>query len=279
MKRLIGLIGNPVAHSKSPHMHNAQFESLGLPFSYYAFQVGKDMLAEAVNGMKALDFKGFNVTIPHKVAVMEHLDDISDEAKRIGAVNTVVNEKGKLIGYNTDGRGYLLSLESETGFSLKNKEILVIGAGGAARALLVTLQEGGAGRVDIANRSTGKGEALAASLSLDGCMVLSLSQAEENLGKYDLIVNTTPVGMSPNIEQTPIKVDNIKPGAIASDIVYNPLETQFLKQCRRKGAVIHNGIGMFAGQGALAFERWTGRLPDIEAMKKTVLAEMNQPLK
>ncbi|WP_070120738.1 shikimate dehydrogenase [Bacillus marinisedimentorum] len=275
MKRLIGLIGDPVAHSKSPQMHNVQFESLGLPFSYHAFQVPDEMLSGAVSGMKALGFKGFNVTIPHKVAVMEYLDEVSDEAMRIGAVNTVVNESGKLVGYNTDGKGYLLSLEKETGISLKGKKLLVIGAGGAARALLVTLLEGGAGRVDIANRSLEKARALVRALSQGACKVLSLPEAEQRLGDYDLIVNTTPVGMSPNIEQSPIKVENIKPGAIASDIVYNPLETEFLQQSRKKGAVIHTGIGMFAGQGALAFERWTGRIPDFEAMKRTVLEEMN----
>ncbi|WP_096201341.1 shikimate dehydrogenase [Bacillus sp. FJAT-45350] len=271
MGKLFGLLGHPVGHSMSPAMHNDAFASLELSHFYHAFDVPEENLKTAVEGLKALGVSGFNVTIPHKVAIMELLDEVDQEAKIIGAVNTVVNEDGRFVGYNTDGQGYLTSLLEVTGDSLRSKSVLVIGAGGAARAIATVISNYGVKSLTICNRTIDKAKWIA-----DNCFsntkmdAMTLVESEKLINRYDVIINTTSVGMSPNIDEVPISVESVKKGTVVSDLIYNPLKTKFLEQAESKGAIIVNGVGMFVGQGAHAFEKWTGLSPNKEQMKKIV---------
>lgn len=275
MGKLFGLLGHPVGHSMSPVMHNDQFAYLNLDCHYQAFDVHPNELENAVKGVRALGISGFNVTIPHKVEVMKYLDEIDEEAEQIGAVNTVVNNNGTLIGYNTDGRGFAVSLQRVAGDDFLNKRVLIIGAGGAARGIYVTLARMGAVSIDIANRTTAKANELilASPFSIDS-NALSLAEAESTLAAYNIVINTTSVGMSPHIDEMPLSLTNMKAGTILSDIIYNPLETKWLEEGRKLGAVTQNGVGMFVGQGALAFELWTKQKPDYNWMEQIVLKQL-----
>lgn len=274
MKELYAVIGNPIAHSMSPVMHNDLFDYYGIDAHYHAFQVKEKDLKDAVNGMKALGVKGFNVTVPHKVAIMPLLDEIDDLARAIGAVNTVVNNNGKFIGYNTDGMGYVKGLLSDIP-SINNKNVLLIGAGGAARAIYFTLAREGVKTLDIANQTISKAENLRKECPyMVNTKVFDLKTAENRLKEYDIIIQTTNMGMSPKIDETPLSLEDLRPETFVSDIIYNPLETKFLKLAKEKGAPIQNGLNMFVYQGALAFEKWTGIFPDIQRMKKKVLCKL-----
>lgn len=272
MGKLFVLIGHPIGHSLSPEMQNAAFRDLNLPHHYESFDVKPDDLEKAVAGIRAMGIAGFNVTVPHKVNVMQYLDEIDQEAKRIGAVNTVMNQDGRLLGTNTDGQGYLQSLEEKVGGELSEKRVLVIGAGGAARGVAVTLDLYGVKQLDIANRTSER----ATALIQDGVhhaasQVLTLEQAAQFAYRYDILINTTPIGMSPNTDAIPLPLDSITPGTVLSDLIYNPLQTKWLLKGEQKGALTLNGIGMFVAQGALAFERWTGKSPDRDLMRQTAL--------
>ncbi|MFB5662136.1 shikimate dehydrogenase [Alteribacillus sp. HJP-4] len=274
-KKYYGLIGYPVGHSMSPLMHNDQFERLQLPYSYQAFEVDPADLGEAVRGLKALNYSGFNVTVPHKVEVMKYLDDIDKEAEIIGAVNTVEINNGHLIGRNTDGTGYLQSLLVKAGPVLTHKKILVIGAGGAARAVVSALINHGAENVILTNRTLGRAELISESLaSPEKVKVLPKKEAEKETPSFDIIINTTSIGMHPNVTDTPWTTAELKPGVLCSDLIYNPLYTKWLKDAEQAGAEILNGVGMFVGQGAVAFEIWTGLTPDINRMTRIVLEQL-----
>ncbi|MDM5156532.1 shikimate dehydrogenase [Bacillus sp. DX1.1] len=271
MKQLYGVIGNPIGHSLSPFMHNDAFQYCGIDAHYHAFRVEENALAEAVKGLKALGVSGFNVTTPHKVSIMEYLDNIDPLAGQIGAVNTVLHKDGKLIGYNTDGIGYVRSLQSLSKEPLHQKRILLLGAGGACRAIYFSLIDAGVKEIDIANRTVEKAAQLIAGCQTNiGSHALSLEQATQEQVNYDIIIHTTTVGMHPHVKNTPLQIGSLKQGAIVSDIIYNPLETKLLQDARAQGAIVQNGIDMFVYQGALAFEMWTGRLPDVERMKQLV---------
>lgn len=270
MKELYAVIGDPIAHSMSPAMHNDLFQHYGIDAHYHALHVKSSDLAHAIKGLKAIGISGFNVTIPHKVSIMPLLDSIDPLAKSIGAVNTVKNENGLLVGYNTDGSGHFKGLVSEVS-SLADKKVLLIGAGGAARAIYFTMAYEGVKYIDITNRTIEKAENLRKDCPYDVVTkVLPLQEAEDSSGKYDIIIQTTSIGMAPNIELEPLSLHNLSNNAFVSDIIYNPLETKFLRSAAEKGARIQNGIKMFAYQGALAFEKWTGIFPDIERMKNKV---------
>lgn len=274
MKELYAVIGNPIAHSMSPVMHNDLFHYYGIDAYYHAFQVKEKDLKEAVFGMKALGVKGFNVTVPHKVAIMPLLDEIDELARAIGAVNTVVNEEGKFVGYNTDGMGYMKGLLEDVP-SIKNKNILLIGAGGASRAIYFTLAREGVKTLDLANRTVGRAENLRKECPYEvNSSVFDLKTAENHLEEYDIIIQTTNMGMAPYLEQLPISLQHLRPDTFVSDIIYNPLETKFLQMAKDKGASIQNGLNMFVFQGALAFEKWTGIFPDINRMKEKVLSKL-----
>lgn len=275
MGKIFGLLGHPVGHSMSPVMHNDQFTFLGLDCNYHAFDVLPDELENAVKGIKALGISGFNVTIPHKVEIMKFLDEIDDEAMQIGAVNTVVNRNGKLYGYNTDGKGFAVSLENKAGKDFLSKKMLIIGAGGAARGIFVTMARMGAIAIDFTNRTIEKAEQLISENPYPiQSNARSIKEAEEHLHEYQIIINTTSVGMSPKIEDLPLQLTNMKPGTILSDIIYNPIETKWLKAGKALGAVTQNGVGMFVGQGALAFEMWTNKKPDFNRMEQIVMKQL-----
>lgn len=275
MKQLYGVIGNPIGHSLSPLMHNDAFAHLEMDAHYHAFLVLESELGEAVKGLKALGVVGFNVTTPHKVAIMQYLDEIDPLAEQIGAVNTVLHKEGKLVGYNTDGIGYVRSLESISKEPLTNKRILLLGAGGACRAIYYSLAGAGVKEIDIANRTVEKAEQLIAECRSEVVsLALSLEEATEKQTLYDIIIHTTTVGMHPHVEDTPLRIQDLKKGSIVSDIIYNPFETKLLRDAKAHGAIVQNGIDMFVFQGALAFEIWTGRLPNIERMKQIVMKKL-----
>ncbi|HEX7063666.1 MAG TPA: shikimate dehydrogenase [Bacillales bacterium] len=276
MGKLFALIGHPVGHSLSPAMHNDAFQALDLPHHYVSFDVRPADLQKAVEGMRVLGIAGFNVTVPHKVEVMDYLDEIETEAREIGAVNTVVNRDGYLIGANTDGQGFLQSLKDVAGESLSEKRVLMIGAGGAARGVAVALDRHGVKQLDIANRTREKAESLLEiGIRNTSARDLGLEQAQSDLQYYDIIINTTPIGMSPHTDNVPLIVEGIRAGAIAADLIYNPLKTKWLEAAERRGAVTMNGVGMFVGQGALAFEKWTGQTPDRKRMQQIVLRQLS----
>jgi shikimate dehydrogenase len=269
------LIGNPVRHSISPQMHNAAFQALNLNLVYLAFQV-EDGLGEAVKGLRSLGVKGFNVTIPYKVSVMDHLDALDDSALRIGAVNTVLNRDGTLIGYNTDGRGFIRSIGIE---NIKDRGLTVLGAGGAARAIVYESARY-ASRIFILNRTLSRAEALAEEvasrlgLSLDTeieAMPLNPGSLRKALEHSSLLANATPIGMYPRVDESPVPEGLLRRDLTVFDAVYNPLETRLLREARLIGATTVNGLEMLIHQGGEAFKIWTGLDPPIEAMRSAAL--------
>ncbi|MGV3467336.1 MAG: shikimate dehydrogenase [Heyndrickxia sp.] len=275
MKKLFGVIGNPISHSMSPMMHNDALESVNIDGYYHAFKILPRDLEIAVKGMKAIGIEGFNVTIPHKTSILPMLDRIDELASAIGAVNTVVREGNDFVGYNSDGLGFIRSLQERWKKDLINEKTLIIGAGGAAKAIFYSLASEGVVKMDICNRTPARAQAL-----VDQCPfqcetnILNLHEASKRLAEYTLVIQTTSIGMSPNINEVPFSLENIKPHTHAVDIIYNPLETKFLKEARQKGATTQNGIGMFVHQGAIAFEKWTGMQPDINRMEHMVLQHL-----
>jgi shikimate dehydrogenase len=270
-----GVLGDPIRHSRSPLMLGTAFEAAGINAVYGAFHVLPDRLKGAIDGIRSLGFRGVNVTIPHKVQVMEYLDEIDGTARAAGAVNTIVNRDGLLIGYNTDGIGYVRSLKEETGAKLEGARILLLGAGGAARGVALALAGERPERLWIANRTREKADALAEELSrLTDTHSIAMDGIDHIIGKVDIIINTTSIGMHPQTEHTPIAPHLIREGTVVSDLIYNPLITKLLKEAEPRGAIIHSGLGMFVYQGAYAFEYWTGKTAPIDAMRDAVLASL-----
>lgn len=256
----LGLLGFPVKHSLSPWIHEQFLEKSGLEGSYELFETSPDKLSVQMEKWRDEEIDGFNITIPYKQKIISFLDEIDEEAKNIGAVNTVVNQNGSWKGYNTDGRGYYRSLRNSFPSMVPaESNVLLIGAGGGARGIYRVLVSEGFGRVDITNRTQEKAvELLELNHTGVPSAVLSLIQAEEQLGNYDIIIQTTSVGMEPSEDQIPLSLKNIKNEAVASDIVYKPLTTRFLKEASEKGAFIHQGHAMLLYQAQYAFEIWTG---------------------
>ncbi|MGP6150975.1 shikimate dehydrogenase [Priestia flexa] len=279
MKQLYGLIGYPVGHSLSPLMHNDAFENLGIDAHYEAIQIEPDSFKVEVEKLKKQQIKGFNVTIPYKVDIMDLLDEVDPLARAIGAVNTVVNQNGRYVGYNTDGDGYVASLLQHVGGTLKDKAVAIIGAGGAAKAIFYTLasHKDSPSSFYICNRTVEKAQRLIDQLPFQAnASAITLDEAEKKVDTFDVIINTTSVGMHPDVEDAPIDIQHIRPETIVSDIIYNPLETKLLKEAKQKQAYCHNGVGMFVLQGALAFEKWTGIVPDQKKMEQIVLKKLTE---
>lgn len=273
MKKYV-VIGDPIKHSMSPAMHNDLFQHYGLDANYERYHIKRGMLEQGLMGLRDRNVNGFNVTVPHKTDIIPFLDELDPLSKAIGAVNTVVCENGKWIGYNTDGNGYLQALKKQIP-DLSEQKVLIIGAGGAARGIYFTLAYDGVKWIDICNRTMEKAIALKEEcpFAVD-TKILSIHEAEKRLGEYSLVIQTTSIGMSPNIVESPLEVDNINKDAFVSDIIYNPLQTKMLTCAKEKGANIQNGIDMFVFQGALAFEKWQGFFPDTERMRVSVLRQL-----
>lgn len=275
MNHLYGVIGDPIAHSMSPVMHQAALEDSGLEGTYMKFHVTPDALPQAIGGIRALGIRGVNITVPHKVAVMELLDRIDPLAESIGAVNTIVNDNGVLTGYNTDGPGYVEGLQKALVGDVTDKSVLMLGAGGAAKAIFYSLASIGVTHIDIANRTeTRAADMIAACPFAISSSFIPMDEAGTAVSRYDIIIQTTSIGMSPDVGHSPLAFDSVKEGSLFSDIIYNPLETAIMKRARELGAQTQNGLEMFVHQGALAFEKWTGITPDTETMKKIVLKQL-----
>mgnify|MGYP001174101705 CR=1 FL=1 len=267
--KVAGVFGDPVEHSLSPLMHNAAYASLGMDWVYVPFHVKAEALAAAVQGVRALGIAGVNVTVPHKVAVMEHLDEIDEEARLIGAVNTVVHREGRLLGYNTDGRGFLRSLERETGRTPRGASVMIVGAGGAALAIAASLALAGARRLWVVNRTLEKAQAVAKRVAARVlARALPLDESDpafrRALREAEIIIHTTSVGMYPHHDVPPVvPVEAIDPAALVCDIVYRPRQTALIRAARERGCAVLTGEGMLAFQGAIAFELITGhRAPE-----------------
>ena len=263
---IVGLIGHPVEHSFSPPMHNAAFKALEMDYVYTAFDVNPNDLKNAIAGAQALNIKGFNVTIPHKIEVMEYLNEIDEVASLIGAVNTI--DFKDLKGFNTDGIGAIKAIGEV--INVKNKNVVIAGAGGASRAISFYLAKYGADKLTILNRNVDKAQKLAddvlASALIDD--VSSDDIRNMDLDDADILINTTPVGMHPNVDDTPIaSAEEMHENLVVFDAVYNPNETGLLKEAIKAGAKPVYGIKMLLYQGAESFEIWTGKKAPIDVME------------
>ena len=274
---ICGIIGDPIEHTMSPIMHNAAFKILELDYVYVPFRVQSMELRKAIEGIRGLNLRGVNVTIPHKVAVMKLLDKIDPLAEKIGAVNTIVNDGGILTGYNTDDTGFLQTLHDRN-LEVADKNVALLGAGGAARALGNILAQKRA-RLTILNRKQGltRAEELAHRLSLSyKADVKAVELTDGNLKKAingaDLLVNATSLGMSPENDQTPVTADLLRANLMVFDIIYNPLPTRLLREAKAAGAKTIDGLEMLVRQGAAAFEIWTAKKPPVDVMRQSVLS-------
>ena len=274
MKKWYAVIGNPIEHSLSPLMHNTWMTVEERDAAYLPLHVLPENLEQAFTGMKVLGISGFNITIPHKETILPLLDELDPLAKKMGAVNTVVRlENGQYKGYNTDGLGFVKSLEDAVGTQHKNKRVLIIGAGGASRGICFALVQEGYTNIAIANRTVSKAQAICNELDTSA-EALSLDEAATQLGEFGIIVQTTSAGLNNSEFALPLSLENLSKTAIVADIVYNPLMTPFLAQSKEKGATVVTGLGMFIHQGALAYSYWTDVYPKAAVVEDVLLANL-----
>ncbi|MGE7907499.1 shikimate dehydrogenase [Peribacillus sp. NPDC094092] len=260
MSELFGIIGNPIAHSLSPLIQNEAYKLNKMNAHFQAFHVEHEDLETAIKGMKAIGIKGFLVTVPFKAKVIPFLDEIDPIAERTQAVNVVQLIDEKYVGYNFDGEACLKAILEDMGKpSLMKENILILGAGGAAQSIYYTLSQFEDVRIDIANRTLEKADAVKKLRAHHKhTHAISLEEAENKQDQYDIIIQTTSIGMWPKTDQSPINITHLKKDAFVSDIIYNPAETKILKRARENGARTQNGIKMLASQNALSIEKWTG---------------------
>ena len=268
---IVGLIGHPVEHSFSPPMHNAAFKALGMDYAYVAFDVNPEDVKLAIEGADALNIKGFNVTIPHKIEVMKYLDELDEVARLIGAVNTI--DFKNLKGYNTDGIGAIKAIEEVTG--VKDKNVVVAGAGGASRAISFYLAKYGAESLTILNRNADKAQNLAMDVLnsdlIDNVKYDSISEIKTCLKDADILIDTTPLGMDPHVDDEPIvRSEYMHEDLVVFDAVYNPNETALLKEAIKAGAKPVYGIKMLLYQGAESFKIWTGQDAPVDVMERAL---------
>lgn len=281
--RLLGVIGDPVKHSLSPVMHNAAIAAMGLDYVYVALPVRSVDLGRAIAGFEAIGVVGFNLTIPHKQAILPYLSEVSELARAVGAVNTVWRTETGWVGTNTDVAGFLAPLRSGdpgrgVGQDWSRVRVVVLGNGGAARAVVAGCRELGCGEIIVVGRNPSRLEAFAASWqgsrSADTLRVLPWDQMKGVLSEAGLIVNTTPMGMAPAVEASPLGTDEIaqiQPGAIAYDLIYVPRPTAFLQQAEERGAIAIDGLEMLVQQGAAALAQWTGQPVPVEVMRTALI--------
>ena len=275
MTRRLGIIGYPIGHSMSPVMFRAALKEYGLDVTYDAWEVEPEAVSEFISRVRNSDggILGFNATVPHKEAVMAAVDEVSEEAERAGAVNTVVNDGAQLIGYNTDGAGFVRALREEAGFGFEGSRVLIVGAGGAARGVVMALARVGVSSMTIANRTAERAERLAEDLEryFDGSVrsiSLDAIQLERAASSSDLIVQCTTMGMlhTPAERESPLMAGDIPQDVVVYDLVYNPPVTPFMREAERAGARVYGGLSMLVYQGAVGFEKWTGRPAPVMAM-------------
>jgi len=269
--RILGIIGYPVRHSLSPVMQNTALRACGLNYIYVPFEVAPEELERAVSGLRALNVAGFNVTIPHKTRIMPYLDELDSSADSAGAVNTVKNVSGRLVGYNTDGDGLVRSIDNQLACNVRGASIAVVGAGGAARGAIAALCRAGARRIVIANRTHARAAELAALMAgqfpdTELCVTAGFQELEACLADIDLLINTTSLGMNRDTQPC-LRLTGLSRNAKVYDMVYAPPMTPLLQEAVGLGIQGVNGLGMLAAQGELAFTIWTGVTPPSNLMK------------
>ena len=260
---LAAVIGSPVRHSRSPAIHNAAFRALGLDWTYLAFEVPDGAAAGAIEAMRSLDIRGLSVTMPHKAAVAASVDELTDDAGRLDAVNCVRWQDGRLIGDNTDGPGFVASL-ADAGVAVEGRRCVVLGAGGAARAVVLALGRAGAEVITVVNRTERRAQEAAALAGAAGRV-----GHEAAVAGADLVVNATSIGMGDGM--LPLDPELLREGVVVADLVYQPLTTPLLAAAGDRGATTIDGLGMLVHQAAIASESWTGVAPPIELMRAAAL--------
>ena len=277
--RVCGVIGDPIEHTLSPIMHNAAFEALQIDYVFLALKVKPEEIENAIKGMLALSIHGLNVTMPHKNAVIKYLNEVDPTGKAIASVNTILNKDGRLLGFNTDGVGALNALQ-QNGVKLRGKKVLLLGAGGAAKAIAYTLSQE-AEELVILNRSPKPALELADLLKQKfkkkvKADELTPDSVKTNLADADVLINATSVGMKPNDNQTPVAPKWLKPDLAVMDIVYNPIETKLAKDAKAAGAKVVGGVEMLIFQGAASFAIWTACEAPVEVMRKAALNHLQR---
>ena len=275
--RVCGVIGDPIEHTLSPIMHNAAFNALKLDYTFLAFKVKPAELENAVNGMRALNIRGLNVTMPHKSTVLNYLDRTDLSAQIVNSVNTVLNKESKLFGFNTDGVGALKALR-ENGVELKGRKVLLLGAGGAARAIAYAMAKE-SDELAVLNRTVKQAQALAKLLEKTankkiGTGALSPREIQQNLQDSDILINATSIGMKPKADESLVAPKLLRPDLAVMDIVYSPIETKLAKDAKAAGAKVVSGVEMLIYQGAASFEIWTGKSAPVEVMRQAALSHL-----
>jgi shikimate dehydrogenase len=277
--RVCGVIGDPIEHTLSPTIHNAAFNHLKLDFVFLAFRVKAAEIENAMHGMRGLGIHGLNVTMPHKSTVIGYLDEVDPTVKSLGSVNTILNKNSELSGFNTDGVGALKALQ-ENGEVLSEKKVLLLGAGGAAKAIAFSLAKE-VGELAILNRTAEKAKEIAETLGgMSNKKVVGGALSSDNIAKNlrdsDILINATSVGMKPNHSQSLVAPQWLKSHLVVMDIVYNPVETKLAKDAKVAGAQVISGVETLIYQGAASFELWTGRSAPIEVMRRAALNKLSR---
>ncbi len=270
---LVGAFGDPIAENPTGVMQEAAFAAAGLNWRYLMLDVKAEALADAIAGAKAFGMRGFNLTIPHKVAVIDYLDEVSPSVEVIGAVNTVTNNGGRLIGDNTDGKGFMRGLQNAA-FDPKGKRVVMLGAGGAARAAAAELLLAGVASLLVVNRTLERGATMVDDLKTTARGPIRFEAWEGTFpvpADTDLLVNATSIGLHPNIEEQPdVDLSAAQPAMLVCDVVINPPETRFLRTAKEQGFVVLDGLTMLVYQGVIAFQLWTGQDPDAAVMREAI---------
>jgi shikimate dehydrogenase len=276
--RLCAVIGNPISHSLSPAIHNAGFDALDLDYIYLPCQV--EDVAGVLAGMRAMhNFRGMSVTIPHKIEAMKHVDEINEADRTIGSINTIINDNGRLIGLGTDGPGAMKALV-DAGVALAGKQVLMIGAGGASRAISFTLAlDAGLAGMELLDIDQGVVEALAADLNRHSrtpvtARVMSDAALAYAMSRADIVIHSTPIGMHPKVDASLVPANLFRPGQVVFDVVYTPLETKLLREARAAGLQTISGVEMFINQAVLQFEQFTGQAAPAAVMRKVVMEHL-----
>jgi shikimate dehydrogenase len=277
--RVCGVIGDPIEHTLSPVIHNAAFNAVGIDYAFLAFKVKPKAIENAVNGMRALNIRGLNITMPHKSTVLKYLDRTDLSAQIINSVNTILNKDSKLFGFNTDGLGALKALR-ENGVEPKGRKVLLLGAGGAARAIAYTMAKE-ADELAVLNRTVKQAQALAKLLekNVNKKIVtgsISPKEIQQNLQDSDILINATSIGMKPKADESLVNSKLLRPDLSVMDIVYNPLETKLAKEAKAAGATVVSGVEMLIYQGAASFELWTGKSAPVEVMRQAALNHLQK---
>lgn len=268
MTRTFAVIGDPIEHSLSPSIHNAAFKALNLDCTYIAYRIPRGELKEGIESLRQIKISGFNVTIPHKIEMMQYLDESSPECRMIGAVNTVSNEDGRFVGHNTDMDGFLEPIKSRN-IGIAGETVLILGSGGAARAIVAGFAKEKVKKITIANRTIQKAQELAKFASGFGVESDHIALSDVNVSNYKFIINATSIGLKN--EPSPIPTDRINSNHIVYDIIYMPMNTDLITQSKKNSATVIYGYEMLLGQAALAFKIWHKIPAPYDSMKKVLL--------